>query len=263
MRASKTWRVWWCERRDEYNGNGKCQAITNACTFTNSARSSLIVPFLLPISPRPTRRHFSYGHLTRHVFLAMLLAAILLIDIILITSYCTTSHRCYCHSESCANHVTKLAIILIASFSPSYLPHLTHTQTRCILLALILTASYWLSSSPLAPSLTSYFSLCIVPLPSISVTLRATLTMSQSSPLYSPYPTCYHLRYWHPHCHPPDSHHAHHVVLIALCSSCCAQRVVLITLCSSRCAHHIVLIASCSMRCVVFANVSLFPCEVW
>jgi len=46
--------------------------------------------------------------LTRHVLLAIILAAGTLIDIVLLTVYCTTS-RCLCHSESCANHVTKLA----------------------------------------------------------------------------------------------------------------------------------------------------------
>ena len=41
---------------------------------------------------------------------------ILLNDIILVTSYYTSSHRCSCHSESCANHATKLAIVLAASY---------------------------------------------------------------------------------------------------------------------------------------------------
>ena len=51
---------------------------------------------------------------------------------------------------------------------------------------------YSLSSSPPAPSLISYLSLCILQLPGVTVTLRATLTMSQSSPSYSPRPTRYH-----------------------------------------------------------------------
>jgi len=71
---------------------------------------------------------------------------------------------------------------------PSYSLHLSHHHTRRNLLA----TSYLLSSSPLAPSLISYSSLCIVQLPSVSVTLRAVLTLSQSSPSYSPCLTCNH-----------------------------------------------------------------------
>jgi len=65
---------------------------------------------------------------------------------------------------------------------PSYSSPLSRHHTRCDLFA----ASYSLSSSPLAPSLTLYSSLCIVQLPGVSVTLRAALTLSQSSPSYSP-----------------------------------------------------------------------------
>ena len=73
---------------------------------------------------------------------------------------------------------------------PSYWSHLSRHHTHRDLLA----ASYSLSSSPLAPSLTSHSSLCIVQLPGISVTLRAALTLSQSSPSYSPRLTCNHTR---------------------------------------------------------------------
>jgi len=73
---------------------------------------------------------------------------------------------------------------------PSYSSHLSRHHTRRDLLA----ASYSLSSSPLAPSLTSYSSLYIVQLPGVSVTLRAALTLSQSLPLYSPRLTCNHTR---------------------------------------------------------------------
>jgi len=69
----------------------------------------------------------------------------------------------------------------------------------------------------------------------LSVTLRAALTMSQSSPSYSPPPTCYRPRRRRPHHHPPHSRRAHRVVLIALGSSRRAHRVVLIASCSS---HH-------------------------
>jgi len=62
---------------------------------------------------------------------------------------------------------------------------------------------------------------------------------------YSPRPTRYRPCRRCPHCHPPHS--------------CRAQRVVLIALCSSCCAHHVVLIASGLSHHVVFANFPLFP----
>jgi len=129
-----------------------------------------------------------------------------------------------------------IAIVLVTSFTPSYRHDL-------------LAASYSLSPSPLAPSLTSYSSLCIVQLPGVSVTLRAALTMSQSSQSYSPRPSCYRPRHRRrAHRHPPHSCRAHRDVLIASCSSRCAHRLVLIASCSSRRAHRVVLIASCSSR---------------
>jgi len=148
-------------------------------------------------------------------------------------------------SESCANHVTKLAIILVASCLPSYLSYLTRHYTCRVLLALILTVSYSLSSSLLVPSLTSYSSLYIVQLPSVSVTLRDALTMSKlaiilatsyllsslppaSSSLSSSQSLC-------------SSRHAHCVVLIALCSLHCAHRVLLIVSYSSYRTQRVVL----------------------
>jgi len=59
------------------------------------------------------------------------------------------------------------------------------------------------------------------------------LTISQSSPSYSPRPTCYRPRRWGPHRHPPHSCRAHHIVLIVSCSSRRAHPVVLIASCSS------------------------------
>jgi len=76
---------------------------------------------------------------THHVLLAIILTAGTLIDIILAVSYplwfslpapslTSYSSRCIvqlpaiCHSESCANHVTKLAIMLAASYLQSYSP---------------------------------------------------------------------------------------------------------------------------------------------
>jgi len=109
--------------------------------------------------------------------------------------YSTTS-RCLSHSESCANHAIKLAIILAASYSLSSSPRLTRYHPRRVLLALILIASYLLS--------------------------------------YSPCPTRYRPRCRHPHCHPPHSRRAHRVVLIASCSSRRVHRVGLIASGSSR-----------------------------
>ena len=48
--------------------------------------------------------------------LSIILAASNLIDILLLTSYCTTPRRYFCHSESCANHAPKLTIVLAASY---------------------------------------------------------------------------------------------------------------------------------------------------
>ena len=62
--------------------------------------------------------------LTRRILLAIVLAAGTLIDMVLLTVYCTTSW-CLCHSESYANLVTKLAIILAASYLQSYTPRPT------------------------------------------------------------------------------------------------------------------------------------------
>jgi len=154
--------------------------------------------------------------------------------------------------------------------SQSYSPRLTCNYTRRVLLAIvlatgtlidiILAASYPLSFSLLAPSLTSYSSLCIVQLPCVSVTLRAALTMSQCSQSYSPHPTCYRPRrrrrahHHPPHHHPPHSCRAHRVVFISSCSSRCAHRVVLIALCSSRGAQRVVLIALCRICQLSFVS---------
>jgi len=174
-------------------------------------------------------------------FLATLLAAILtaaklidilLIDIVLVTSYCTTSCRCSCHSESCANHVTKLAIILAASYSLSSSLCPTRYRPRRVLLAIILAASYSLSSSPPAPSLTSYSSLRIVQLPAVCHS-GAALTMSQSSPFYSSR---------------LSRHHTRRVLLAIILAA-----GVLIAILSRR-AHRVVLIASCCVCQLSFVS---------
>jgi len=102
-------------------------------------RAALTMSQSLPsYSPRPTHYHphrlllalivaTSYSlssslcltrSYSRHVLLAIILATGVLIDIVLVTVYSTTSW-CLCDSESCANHVTKLAIILATSYTLS------------------------------------------------------------------------------------------------------------------------------------------------
>jgi len=134
--------------------------------------------------------------------------------------YSTTS-QCLCHSERCANHTIKLAIILTASYLLSSSPCLTCYHPRHVLLTPILVTSYSLS--------------------------------------YSPRPTRYRPRLRRPHCHPPHSRHAHRIVLITSCSWRHVHRVVLIASGSSRRVHRVVLIASGSSRRIVFTNFPLFP----
>jgi len=134
---------------------------------------------------------------------------------------------------------------------PSYSSHLSRHHTRRDLLA----TSYSLSSLPLVSSLTSYSSLCIVQLPGVSVTLRAALTMLQSSQSYSLRPTCYRpRRRQRAHRHPPHSCRTHRVMLIPLCSSRHAHRVMLIASCSSRRAQRVVLNASCRICQLSFVS---------
>jgi len=165
--------------------------------------------------------------------------------------------------------------------SPSYLQCLTCNHTRRVLLAIvlaagtlidiILAASYPLSyllrpTHPHLPRPTRYGSrrwhphwhrtrhVVLYNFP-LSVTLRAALTMSQSSQSYLLSPTCYRpRRRRRAHRHPPHSRRAHRVVFISSCLSRRAHRVVLIC---------VVLIASCSTCRAVFANFPLFPREVW
>jgi len=77
----------------------------SSSTFSSSTFSSS-TSYSLRHSCYVTRRH---SHSLKHI-------DILLNDIILVTSYCTSSHRCSCHSESCANHATKLAVVLADSY---------------------------------------------------------------------------------------------------------------------------------------------------
>jgi len=156
--ASRTRRV----SRGEYDGmkdTTTTMAIESAkplltlALSQGSAHHSEIDPFFLLLSPRPTRRYFPNRHLTRCAFRAIILATSY--SLILAASYSPTlpasyplsfsppapsltsySSRCIvqlpagCHSESCANHVTKLTIILAVSYLQSYLPHPTCYRPR-------------------------------------------------------------------------------------------------------------------------------------
>ena len=103
---------------------------------------------------------------TRRILLANIHAASILIDSILVGSY--VQLPALCPSESCANHVTKLVDLRAAG----------------ILIDITLIASYLIPSMPLVSSSTSYSSRCIVHHPTLSVCLRAVLTMSRNSWAY-------------------------------------------------------------------------------
>jgi len=163
--------------------------------------------------------------------------------------YSTTS-RCLCHSESCANHSIELAILLAASYSLSSLPHLTRYRPRRVLLALILVASYSLPYSPhLTRSHTRRVLLAIVLAASYSLSYSSRPTRSHTRHVLlalilvmfyslssSPRPTRSHTR-----CVLLAIVHAASVLIAILLIV-----VVLIASCSSRRAHRIVFIASCS-----------------
>jgi len=112
----------------------------------------------------------------------------------------STTFRCLCHSERCANHAIKLAILLAASYSLSPSLRLTRYHPHRVLLALILVVSYSLPySSHLTRSHTRHVLLAIVHAAGVLVAILLIV-----------------------------------VVLIVSCSSRCAHRVVLIALGSSR-----------------------------
>jgi len=103
-----------------------------------------------------------------------------------------------CASESCANNVTKLTNLLTASYSPSYSSSLTRHPTRQVLLAVTrrvdspshsscLLAFLLVTSRPRRryPHRDRTRRVVMYNFP-LSVPLRAVLTMSRSSPIYSP-----------------------------------------------------------------------------
>ena len=147
--------------------------------------------------------------------------------------YSTTS-RCLCHSESCANHAIKLAIILSASYSLSSSPRLTRYRPRRVLLALILIASYSLPySSRLTCSHTRRVLLATVRAAGVLIAILLIVVVLLTS--------C-------------SSRRTYRVVLIASCSSRRAHRVVLIASCSSRRAHRVGLIALCRICQLSFVS---------
>jgi hypothetical protein len=132
--------------------------------FHGKCAARLLAPALSHGLARSTAPHSlnfplfstSFVILTRHhctcrVLLAIVYAAGILVGIILVVSYCMTSH-CICPSESCTNNVTKLTDLFAASYSPSYSPRLTRDHTCRVLLAIILVASFSPHYSLLASS---------------------------------------------------------------------------------------------------------------
>ena len=103
------------------------------------AASNLIDIVLLTSYCTTSRRCSCHSQSCANHVLAIVLAASILIDIVLVTVYSTIS-LCLCHSESCANQVTKLAIILAVSYSLSSSPRLTRSHGRHVLLCIVLAA---------------------------------------------------------------------------------------------------------------------------
>jgi len=85
--------------------------------------------------------------------------------------------RCIVQPASCANNVTKLADLFVASYSPSYTSSLTRLHTRRVV-------SYLVSSRRQYPHRHRTRRVVLYNFP-LSVPLRAALIMSQSSPSYS------------------------------------------------------------------------------
>jgi len=76
--------------------------------------------------------------------LSIVLTASNLIDIVLLTSYCTTPRHCSCHSESCANQARKLATIPAVFYSlSSSLPVPSLTTRDCVVYNFLVSLSLW------------------------------------------------------------------------------------------------------------------------
>jgi len=132
-----------------------------------------------------------------------------------------------CESASVSNGLAlSVTIVLVTSFTPSYLPCLTCFHTHCVILTLILAASYLLSFSLLAPSMTSYSSHCIVQLPAVCHSESCTN-------------------------HFKAHHHTRRLLLAIILAASILIAILLIVVrliasCSLRHAHHVMLIVSCS-----------------
>jgi len=183
----------------------------------------------------PRRRHphrHPHRHHTRCVLLAIIHAASILIDIVLVASYVLSSMP---PASSSTSYSSRLTCYHPRRRHPHRHPH--RHRTRCVLLAIIyaagiltailidivLVASYLLSSTPPASSppssLTSYLSCRIVQLPTVcrseSCTnnltklvdlLAASYFLSSTPPAsswtsYLSHLTCYLSCHWHPHRH--------------------------------------------------------------
>jgi len=194
------------------------------------AHHVVLYNFPLSVPLRPALTIHEALRSSRHVLLAIIHAAGILIDIILIASYLLSSTPpaltsyslrrivqlpTVCPSESYANNSRSSSI-----FSPRltcYHPRRWHPhrhRTRCVLLAsihtagilidIVLVASYLLSSTPpassLPSSLTSYSSHRIVQLPTVCPS-ESCANNSRSSSIFLPRLTCYYPCRRHPHRH--------------------------------------------------------------
>jgi len=108
------------------------QSLIPTASTSTSYSSFHIVLYNFPLSV--TRRAALKSHeacrSSRRLLFAIVIATGILINIVLVASYCTTS-PCICPSESCANHVPKCIDLQAASYSRSSTPpqsSLYHTR---------------------------------------------------------------------------------------------------------------------------------------
>jgi len=156
----------------------------------------------------PRRQHphrYPHRHRTRCVLLAIIHAAGILIDIVLVSSYALSSMP---PASSSTSYSSRLTCYHPRRRHPHRHPH--RHRTHCVLLAIIhaasilidivLVASYVLSSMPPASSSTSY-----------------------SSRL-----TCYHPRRRHPH-HHPHRHRTHRVLPVIIHAAGILTTIIIVT----------------------------------